>query len=840
MTPALRLSSDSSQARRDMQEFGRTAQRELDATKGSARGLSQEVGTLQGNLQGAGGAAGELAGTLSKVSLIAGLMGSRVTAPLIGAAAGATTLALVFAQINAETAQLGRNIDASGLSPELFQAIERRAVRTGVEIKDVHGALFTARQRFYEAERGAGSFYAQLRAAAPDVLDAVNAQDTHTRKLEVFLKALDQYPNKMDRATLAQAAFGEQGDRIVRMLNSQEGGLQSLQREYQAAGGLLTAETIRMAQETERAWLDMIRSVSSEWDQFKARVKEKFLRGVDLVSTSPEEEIQNSLRKASDMLNLRGSSLDALEADLARVRAGEESKVRIFQEGLSRARSMTESELQAMIGREKARLDEAKEAYRTAMADLMAFQDANRISVLFGPEDPESRLQSALTTAAERAALESEAAQLLIQQNDIVGAYEIGQRRLNKLKEEGLITDVQKGRAETALSEALARQTPAYQARLEAEREALRRAQEYRRLQGEAAQVLVQQNDITLALKFEEERINRLKANGLLTAEQAAAEYERAKQALIAMTPEFKASAEFQTQLAGYADFFARKIKDAADEAERLAKAERDARNAAASRILDSVETPLQRKLRELAELEDLMASAARGETDVVIGEDAAARRIAQIEEYYQRASEEASQFRDTQYEIEDVLWSLTDPAISFEQAWRRALRTFVEEFLGIEEMIRGFGRTFREFVEGVAGGRTLGGMFGGLFGVGAASAAVSAPVVNSSAGGPWVPEFHEGGRIGQPKRWRDLSRGVAPHESLIVARNDEVIGYPGGGGGSFTANFYAPGADATAVAMLQREVEVLRTAFLGAQRSFRPSVEAALAAIAAEKGRLT
>lgn len=836
MSTTLRLASDSSQARQDIQEFGRVAQRELNQTGASARGLNTEFGDLAGGINQVETAATSMISGLSKAALIGSVLNSQVIGPMLGWAAAGATVALAFANINAQTAELGRSVEASGLSPELFQAIERRAVRSGVDLKEMQSGLLKARQGFYEAERSAGAFYSQLRAAAPDVLEAVNAQDTQTRKLEVFLKALEQYPNKMDRAALAQAAFGENGLKIVRVLSSQEGGLQALEQQYLATGGLLSAETIRQTQEIERAWVDMIRSISSEWDQLFARIKKAGLEVLDTYTTSPEERLENNLNRAGDIVNSRGDSLERLEADLARARAGERTQLQIFEDGLTRSRSATTAEIEKLVAREKAALAEASGAYRTALADLQAWNRENDVSVLFGPEDEESRLQDAVRAAAERAALEGEAAQLLVQQNDIVDAYAIGQSRLNKLKDAGLISSAQLSRAEVALGAALARQTPAYQARLEAEREAARAAEEYRRLQGEAGQVLIHQNDITVALRFETERVNRLKAAGLLDDKQAAAELERARQALTEMTPAFREAAEFEAFLADAAKVFAGEMKRAADEAERRARAERDARNAAAGQIIRSTESPAETRAREMAELDALLAAQARGEIDVALGPDTVQRRLAQIEESYQRATEEASRFRDTQYDIEEALWSLSDPAADFEGAWRKAARTFIEEFLGIEEMISGLGRSLRELIEGVTGGRSLGSLIGGsisgVFGFKAAEPAGPAPII--------VPEFHDGGLVGQPSKFRDLSRGIAPHESLVLARKDEMIGYPGSfGGRSFAVTINAPGADAAGLASVRQEMSLLKSAFLSEKANFTPNVESSLASIAAQKGRL-
>lgn len=742
--PRIRLSSDSSAAKQDVQDWGRVTRTEVAAADLAFRTFALALGASAVGLKTVGGAAAAannpILGMLNMIRLITprvvALSGALLT---VGAAS-----TLAYIEFNKSVAALGDNADALGVTADQYQAIERRAIRLGTSMEELRDGLQNARESFFDAERGAGSFQGTLKQMAPDVLEAVNAQETQTEKLNAFLVALEDYPNKMDRARIAQAAFGENGLQIVEVLESEEGGLERLSAAYAGTATIVNTETVRMAQELDREWEELLNRMSANFDGFKRTLRVGVLEIVDAVTSSRGDTLQAGVDQAQEELSFSIEQVALASRRLAQLRdEGIDSpEVGNLEREIAFYRSQVE-QINARVMERQRELDE----------------------YLNGAEEPESRLRGP----------EDE----------------------------------------------------------EDEAEARRRAAERRRLEAEAAALLVQQNDITRATALEAERLNDIREAGLITDEQYAEALEQAKISLLEQTPFMQANAEKARELEASAKAYADEQARAAAELERQEAALQAALESSADRLILRNETPGARRARQIAEARELFEASARGDIETNIDSGTLARELEAIEELYQRATEQSSAFRDTQFEIEDALYALIDPAADFESAWRSAARTFINEFLGVEDSIVGIARTLRGLLPGQSGGG--GGILAGLgsiFGGGGPSG-VGTPGI--------VPEFHDGGLIGSPTRFRDLGRNpLMPHESLIVARKDERVVKPGQfSGGGFHVSIHAEGADRAGLEGVRQEVAALRQAVAGSEAGFGDRVEQHLGRIQSERGRL-
>lgn len=741
-TSRIRLSSDSSAAKQDVQDWGRVTRTEVAAADVAFKTFALALGASAVGLKAVGGAAVAANNPILGMLNIVRLLTPRVIA-LSGAmftVGAASTLAYI--EFNKSVASLGDNAEALGITADQFQAIERRAIRLGTSMDELQDGLQMARDGFFDAERGAGSFQGAMKQMAPDVLAAVNAQETQTEKLNTFLVALEDYPNKMDRARIAQAAFGESGLQIVEVLSSEEGGLERLSAAYADTSTIVSTETIRMAQELDREWDELLNSMAANFDGFGKRIRVGFLQVVDAVTTSRGDTLQGGVDQAQEELDHAIRQVALASRRLAQLR----------DEGIE---SPEVGNLEREIAFYRGQVEQINARVMDRRRDLDEY--------LNGSPEPESRLRG-----------------------------------------------------------------PSDE---ESEADARRRASERRRLEAEAAALLVKQNDITRATALEAERLNTIREAGLITDEQYAEALEQAKTALLEQTPFMQANAEQARELEASAKAYADEQARAAAELERQEAALRAALESSADRLILRNETPGARRARQIAEARELFEASARGDIDTTIDTGTLTRELEGIEEVYQRATEEASRFRETQFEIEDTLYALSDPAADFESAWRSAARTFVNEFLGVEDSIVGVARMLRGLLPGGDGGGLLGAL-GSVFGGGGPS----------GVGTPGIfPEFHEGGDIGSPTRFRNLNtKPLMPHESLIVARKDERVVRPGDSTGrALNVTINAAGADRAGLDGVRQEVAALRQAFTSSQAGFGNQVEQQLGRIQAERGRL-
>jgi hypothetical protein len=316
------------------------------------------------------------------------------------------------------------------------------------------------------------------------------------------------------------------------------------------------------------------------------------------------------------------------------------------------------------------------------------------------------------------------------------------------------------------------------------------------RLEREAAQVLLSQNDITAAFAIETARVNKLRAAGLLTETQATAELERAANYLREMTPmgkeNAKNAAEWEQRAKGYADA----IEDAITAEEKLAAAIDGQLDREAERLRLITMTADERYAADMKRIGDLEGA---GKID-----PETARRAGEMAaESYDAANEAASRFRDTQYALEDGLNDVMNGTRSAGDVAKEIFMQMVMDILGVEDSLASLSSGFRDMLDGAfGGGGGIGGFFSGLFGGGGGAGAA-------------VAVGHEGMTVGQGSRYRNMaSSGLGARERLIVAEDGEELrtraqqnaAQMGRGGDVY--NIDARGADREGIMRLEAQIK--------------------------------
>ncbi|MEO0880864.1 MAG: hypothetical protein AAFY22_14275 [Pseudomonadota bacterium] len=740
LNPRMRFTSDSSEARDDMKLFAKAA--ESEAIIADAAFKLMAFGAI-------GAATGIKAITVALTAMhspalaalsVVRLFGPRGLAMALGASTAAASIAVLSSKVTIATARIGENADAVGLTTDQYQAISRRAVRLGEDMGNLHGALETARERFFDAQRGAGAFSASMERMAPDILELVNAQDTQEQKLQTFISLLATYPNEMDRARLAQAAFGEGGLELVRVLSSEQGGLRGLTDAYSDTTSVITNETIRMAMETERRWEDLINRLKSLVDGFGRTLQNVIISAEDLITTDTGEALATKMQDIEDRIARNMQGLMSAQNAIAE----------LDEIGGSEGAIQAQRAMMAFHRREIERLNASWTKAKESRDDYLNLN-----------EDPPSLLED----------------------------NRPGDDRSSAREREGL--------------------------------------------EAQAARYLVEQNDISRALKMETEQINLLKAAGLLTDEQAAVAIRNATIDLSAQTPIMRANKEAIAAIAREAEEHARQQARASELLERQRETARLLADAEARRLVERNMTAAELREADIDALERLIELSELGDLSIDIDADTVTRELARIEEAFAKGIDGADRYSGSTADLERALGALTTPLDDFESAAARAAQTFVSEFLGVDDMLKSLALQFRNLMPGGGDGFNIGGAIAGVFGFGGGEGVGTPPI---------VPEFHGGGMVGQPYKFRNLATSPpGPHESLILAQKGERVMKPGetASAGGLNVTINAEGADREGLEGVRREVAGLRAAFSAAQSGFKGNVESSMAAIMAERGRL-
>lgn len=697
-----RLESDSSQFRRDMKEAGDIGDAQLDRldkATGKAAGGMADLGDKTG---AAAGSAHDASGKFGPLDKILSGIGPRAIAAAAALASAGVAAGVLFDQAQKAIsfgAEIDRTAESIGLTAEQLQGLRSEARAAGKDIGSMESAIEGFGDKVTQAASGSGDLYRILKENDPALLKAVQLHKNVNDQLAAYVTGVQGYANATDRAVLLQAAFGDAGQDVIGVLGDIEGGLDGAANRSIAMGGAISNETARAAREMETEWNDMMLRLESRFKGFildvvTAPKKAQSFMDMTLANDQANRDFQNGVYN-----EFRGSEpqFDADQSEM-KLKAGErqlEKLVTLRENLLAKGADDSAEVIAGYIEKQTANVEGLSDAYQAAQK---ALEDYNKA-------------QAAETDAPRR-----------ITPTSTTGG----------------------GKSDTTA------------------------ANERLRLEREAAQVLLQQNDITAAFAIETARVNRLREAGLLTEAQATAELERAANHLREMTPMGKENArnaaEWEKRAKGYADA----VEGAVQAEERLADLLDAQLNREAERLRLVTMTADERYTADMARIRAL-------EEAGKIDPETARRAGAIAAESYDAANEAASRFRNTQYALEDGLFDVMTGARDFGDVWKEVLFQLVLDIFGVQDAFSGLASSFRETLDAIFAGSSGGGG-GGFFSAILGAFGLGSGGLNPS-GVPPIDVGHEGMTVGRGARQRNLaSSGLGARERLIVAEDGEEL----------------------------------------------------------------
>lgn len=198
--------------------------------------------------------------------------------------------------------EIGKTSRQLGIGVEAFQELTFAADRQGVSVDTLKGSLEKLNKNVGDLRAGTGSLRTILDATNPSLAEQLKNVENNEEAFNLLITEIGALPNQMDKAALAQAAFGRSGQDMLRLVEAGPEGLAAL-REEARSYGLMTEETTANSE----AYIDALTNLKAVAKgvgftigadlipQFTAvinTVKEFAMANQDLIATRIQEFIQ--------------------------------------------------------------------------------------------------------------------------------------------------------------------------------------------------------------------------------------------------------------------------------------------------------------------------------------------------------------------------------------------------------------------------------------------------------------------------------------------------------------------------------------------------------------------
>ena len=157
------------------------------------------------------------------------------------AAAAAVTIKAVnnFANAGDEVAKTARKI---GISVEALQELRFAADRSGVSTEQFSLSMQKLNKNVGDLRAGTGSLKTILDKTNPAMADQLMNAEDNEAAFNILVKALSETENQMDKAALAQAAFGRTGQDLLILTENGADGIAKLREEARKYGDIISNE----------------------------------------------------------------------------------------------------------------------------------------------------------------------------------------------------------------------------------------------------------------------------------------------------------------------------------------------------------------------------------------------------------------------------------------------------------------------------------------------------------------------------------------------------------------------------------------------------------------------
>lgn len=138
---------------------------------------------------------------------------------------------------------------AAGVDSEFFQGIAYNAQLAGVEMDGLAGALATFAKNSGQLELGQGRLYSTLRQINPELVTQLQLATSQEERLRLVADAISQARDNAQAATIAAAAFGDQGTKLVAVFKDGAASIDAMIAKAREAGVVVSRDLIAKGDE---------------------------------------------------------------------------------------------------------------------------------------------------------------------------------------------------------------------------------------------------------------------------------------------------------------------------------------------------------------------------------------------------------------------------------------------------------------------------------------------------------------------------------------------------------------------------------------------------------------
>lgn len=138
-----------------------------------------------------------------------------------------------FVKAGDEVAKTSRQI---GLGAEALQELRFAADRQGVSSSVLTKSLQLLNRNVGDVMAGQGTLTTMLKRTNPNLLKQLKGVKNNSEAFNIFIKEINKLPTQMQKAALAQAAFGRGGQEILKLAEAGPKGIKNLREEARKYG----------------------------------------------------------------------------------------------------------------------------------------------------------------------------------------------------------------------------------------------------------------------------------------------------------------------------------------------------------------------------------------------------------------------------------------------------------------------------------------------------------------------------------------------------------------------------------------------------------------------------
>lgn len=148
-------------------------------------------------------------------------------------------MATATAKAGDEIAKTSRQI---GITAEALQEFRFASDRQGVSSEVLTKSFQLLNRNIGDVQLGQGTLTTILKRTNPALLEQLKQVDNNAEAFELISGAISSMPNQLQRAALAQAAFGRSGQDMLKLLEAGPDGIAALREEARKYGGVMSNE----------------------------------------------------------------------------------------------------------------------------------------------------------------------------------------------------------------------------------------------------------------------------------------------------------------------------------------------------------------------------------------------------------------------------------------------------------------------------------------------------------------------------------------------------------------------------------------------------------------------